>query len=423
VNLSFNKVKGTLFNFSFRSGGIVGKFLLIVYISKSMSFQDLGLYNILAVTVAWSVYMLGFEFYSYSLRHIVGERTTVIASHVFNQLIFHCFAYVLLLITSPLLVALNFIPLEFLAFFIFITIFDQLSQEFFRICVALDRSQFANFIYFIKTGLWIYPLMGVIIFKNEISINLIFTSWLIGTVAAFLLGACKLYSLQVLKFQKKYFDLRWIKKGLIVAFPFLIISVAQITMDFSDRYLIDYFLGKEQVGIYSFFYGIANVPITLITSVLVAQYYPKVINAYKFDMPIQERKTLIRNFLFQCIGFALIMSLVILFFIHYLLDFIGKEELVSNIGLFYMMLIQVVIFAVQVVVQTVLYARHEDRFLLYSAIAGAVLNIVLNLFLISRIGIMGAVISTIASMCIMLVWRLSFFKRSNTETKNRYGKL
>jgi O-antigen/teichoic acid export membrane protein len=191
-------------------------------------------------------------------------------------------------------------------------------------------------------------------------------------------------------------------------------------MDYSERYLIDYFLGKSDVGVYSFYYGIANVPTTLITSVLLAQYYPKIINIFKFKTSEAERKKIIRQFFFQCIGFALVINIVILLGIPFLLDFIGKRELMDHIDLFYLMLGQVMVFAIQIVVQTILYARHEDKFLLYSAVAGAVLNIFVNLYLIPSVGINGAAISTLLSMTLMLLVRLYFLRKSNHSEKN-YG--
>ncbi|MBT1690193.1 oligosaccharide flippase family protein [Dawidia soli] len=404
--ISFENVKGTLFNFGFRVGGIFAKFLLVVYISKEMSLEALGLYNIVAVTVAWSVYVIGFEFYAYSLRQIVGESPDVVAGHVFNQLAFHFTGFSFLLLLSPLLVILDFVPLEVLHYFILITIFDQMSQECFRILIALERSQFANFIYLLKSGLWVYPLLLLpTVFGWDINIHLILGSWVAGTVLSFFFGLWKLWTLRILRFRSVTLNIAWIRQGIVVAFPFLIISIAQQAMDFSDRYLIDYFLGKTEVGVYSFYYGIASVPTTLITSVLVAQYYPRVINVFKFDRPEAEKRDVIKRFLWQCIGLAIITSGAAVVLINPLLNFINRKELLDQISLFYLMLLQVIMFAVQVVVQTILYAKHFDRALLYSALAGAIINIGLNIWLIPVLGLYGATLSTIVAMLLILTIR------------------
>jgi len=419
VDLSIHLVRGTLFNFLCRSGSLLAKFLLVIYISKAMSLETLGLYNIVSVTVAWSVYVLGFEFYSFSLRQIVGENNQKISGFVFNQLVFHVFGFFLLAVLSPVLVAFDFIPSTLLVYFVIITFFDQLSQECYRICIALERPQFANFLHFVKSGLWVYPLLVLPIFHKDVTIHLILLAWVSGTFIALVIGIVKLVKLDIIRLQKANLDIAWIRKGVIVAFPFLIISVAQLTMDFSDRYFIDYFLGKADVGVYSFYYGIANVPTTLITSVLVATYYPKVINVYKFDRPLLEIRNLIRNFLWQSLGLALLICAMSIVLVHPLLDFIDKEQLLQEINLFYLMLVQVIIFSIQVVIQTELYAKHEDKFLLYSAVAAGVLNIVLNVLLIPRLGINAAAFSTILSMGVMLGLRLFLLMKSKHANENR----
>jgi O-antigen/teichoic acid export membrane protein len=410
---SFLKVKGTAFNFLCRSGGIFAKFLLVIYITKSMSLETLGLYNLISVTVAWSIYVLGFEFYSFSLRQIVGEKTEVIAYRVLNQFLFHAFAFLLLLLASPLLVVSNIIPVEVLGYFILITLFDQLSQEIYRICIAMERSQFANLLYFVKSGFWVYILLLAPLLGKTIDIHLIFGSWLGGTIIAFAMGAIKLHSLRIISFQKFKVDYKWIKTGIVVSLPFVIISTAQLTMDFSDRYLIDHFLGKRAVGIYSFYYGIANVPITLVTNVLVAQYYSRVINVYKFEEKMQDRSTIIKKFFWQSVAFALVICGGVTVLLKPLLIFVGKQELLSNINVFYVMLAHVLLFTVQSVVQTILYAKHKDKELLYSAIAGATFNIVLNLILLPHVGIMGAALATLISMFVMLVVRLYYLRAAN----------
>lgn len=416
VGHSVENIKGTLFNFACRSLGIFAKFLLVVYISKKMSFEALGLYNLVAVTVAWSVYVIGFEFHAYSLRRIVGESTSIVSNHVFNQMIFHLAGYSILFVLCPVLVALDFISLTLLPYFVLITIFDQISQEYFRICVALERSQFANFIHVIKSGLWVYPLLILpFFFKEEIDIHIILLSWLTGTVIACIIGTVKLVQLGVLSFKHVKLDVKWIKQGIAVAFPFLIISIAQLTMDFSDRYLIDYFLSKTEVGIYSFYYGIASVPITLITSVLAAQYYPRIINVYKFEASRSQQQAEFRGYLFQSVGLAVLSGVAALLLIRFLIDYIGDHQLIDSIVLFYLMLVQVVIFSVLVVVQTVLYAQHDDKYLLYSALGAAVLNILINLILIPAIGINGAALATIISMSLMLGVR---FFRMKTLKQN-----
>jgi len=403
-------------NFLLRVISVFAKFLLIIYISKVLSLEILGVYNIISVTVAWAVFVLGFEFYSFSLRQIAGETEEKVALFIFNQSVFHFVGFCVLILSSPLFVYFGFIPVNYILYFLGITLFDQLSQECYRICVALNRSQFANVIYLIKSGLWVYPLLLWPAFQKTIYIELILQFWLGANVLALIMGLYKFRQLNILSWKGLPLKLDWLYQGIKTSFPFLIISIAQLVIDFSDRYLIDYYLGKSDVGIYSFFYGIVNVPINLITNVLVAQYYSKILNNYKFETVQSERTKVNMAFLKQNLLFGLIMSAGCLICIHPLLNFVGKQELIGHLPLFYLMLAQVLLFSIQIVVQTVLYAKHQDRLLLYSAIGGSVTNVGLNIFLIPWFGVYGATTSTLLAMSFILVSRIILFKRNGKKS-------
>jgi len=403
-------------NFLLRVISVFAKFLLIIYISKVLSLEILGVYNIISVTVAWAVFVLGFEFYSFSLRQIAGETEEKVALFIFNQSVFHFVGFCVLILSSPLFVYFGFIPVNYILYFLGITLFDQLSQECYRICVALNRSQFANVIYLIKSGLWVYPLLLWPAFQKTIYVELILQFWLGANVLALMMGLYKFRQLNILSWKGFPLKLDWLYRGIKTSFPFLIISIAQLVIDFSDRYLIDYYLGKSDVGIYSFFYGIVNVPINLITNVLVAQYYSKILNNYKFETVQSERTKVNMAFLKQNLLFGLIMSAGCLICIHPLLNFVGKQELIGHLPLFYLMLAQVLLFSIQIVVQTVLYAKHQDRLLLYSAIGGSVTNVGLNIFLIPWFGVYGATTSTLLAMSFILVSRIILFKRNGKKS-------
>src|SRR5690606_32279841 len=218
------------------------------------------------------------------------------------------------------------------------------SQELYRLFLSFEQSQFSNLLYFIKTGLWIYCLYPLIYLGITVDVYTILLVWLSGTIAAFSLGVWQLKRLHILPLKNPVIDLGWIKKGILTSFPFLVSTISYLTIDFSDRYLINTFLGTKNVGIYSFYFGIANVPITLITNVITAQYYPKVIRFYQTKPPEPGRHRHIRNYILQNLGIALATSLGSIVLIRPLLEFIGRPELYENVNLFYLMLVQAFIF-------------------------------------------------------------------------------
>src|SRR5690606_311254 len=208
----------TIVNTALRAAGIFAKFLLIVYISKILSLEALGVYNLFSVTVAWSVFFIGFEFYSHSMRLLVGANTRSKQHYIFNQSLFHAAGFILLIPGGFLLSHLKIIDISLIPFFVGIVIFDELSQELYRLFLSFEQSQFSNLLYFIKTGLWIYFLFPLIYLGITVDVYTILLVWLSGTIAAFSLGVWQLKRLRVLPLKNPVIDLGWIKKGILTSF-------------------------------------------------------------------------------------------------------------------------------------------------------------------------------------------------------------
>src|SRR5690606_12779423 len=212
----------TFVNTALRGAGIFARFLLIVFISKALSLETLGIYNLFSITVAWSMFLIGFEFYSHSMRLLVGAETRLIQHYVFNQSLFHVVGFIILIPGGFLLCYGGLMNISLVPLFIAIVIFDQLSQELYRLFLGLERSQLSNLLYFIKTGLWIYFLLLLIKSGIIIDIYVILLCWLVGTMTSFFLGIWKLVNMRILPFKNPRLDLQWIKKGIITSFPFLV---------------------------------------------------------------------------------------------------------------------------------------------------------------------------------------------------------
>lgn len=395
----------------YRLAGVAGKFLLILYISKILSLEELGIYNIFTATVAWSVFLLGFEFHWFSTREIVGEDKTKISQFIFSQFIFHLFGMILIPVIVGVVFFLGFIPGSLLIFFVLITLFDQLSQEGTRILIALNQPQISNLIFFVKHGVWIYVLFGLMsIGVFDINLTIILFFWFFSIIIGFLIVIYNLNKLNLLRRENLKFNLKWVKLGMKTSWPFLLATISSLIIDYSNRYFIDYFLGKESVGIYGFYFGIANIPISLITSVFVAQNSPRLIAVYKYEGDnVAEKKSIVRQFILQNLLIVISFTIVSVFSIHWLLMYIDKQELVNKIEVFYLMLIYVFIFSIDTVVNSILYSKRFDKLLLGSSVAGGIINLILNYFLIPRFGLVGAVYSTIGSVICMFLIRISPF--------------
>ena len=97
-----------IINLGLRGSVLASKFLTVFIIAYFLSPSDVALYGIVAATVAYSLYALGFDFYNYSIRELLsGDRTDWLPK-IRNQLAFFFFSY---LIVLPSLLAIFFLEL------------------------------------------------------------------------------------------------------------------------------------------------------------------------------------------------------------------------------------------------------------------------------------------------------------------------
>ena len=182
--------------------------------------------------------------------------------------------------------------------------------------------------------------------------------------------------------------------------------------DSSDRYLITYFLGLNSVGIYSAAYSFGSL-IQLFVSPLQLILLPALSNLYdenKIDEIIVYMSHSLRYFLLVSIPavFALSSLAKPLLRIFTTQDFLSGWLVIPIIALSGLL---AGIFQIFV---NIMFLVKETKSITYINLAGAVLNVLINLFLIPLIGILGAAISTLLAYFFMAVFcthiSLKYFK-------------
>ena len=83
-----------------RAVTLASKFLLIVALAKYLEPSELGIFGLIGVTVALTIYIAGFEFYAYNTRELLKRDDNEKPKLIKDQLVFHLFSY---LFVFPLL--------------------------------------------------------------------------------------------------------------------------------------------------------------------------------------------------------------------------------------------------------------------------------------------------------------------------------
>lgn len=84
-------LKTSFINITLRGIPIVCKYLLLIFISKYLSLEDLGIYNMFVTTIVIGIFILGFSFDSYTNRELQIEKNKL--PLIRDQYVFHTFNY------------------------------------------------------------------------------------------------------------------------------------------------------------------------------------------------------------------------------------------------------------------------------------------------------------------------------------------
>ncbi len=394
-------------NLALRGLSVISKLFLVIYLGKYFSLEDLGTYHIFAVSLALFVFVLGFEFHSFSSREYEKMEVDEVGKYFSNQLLFLLLTYFpgILLILG--FFSFDLLGWEFFLPFSLVLFFDLLAMQTGVLLAARKLSIWFNFLFFLRGGLWIYAFVGWSHFVNPLGIKELLIFWVIGVGIALFL-ALTLVRLKGL-WQPKGFrpDWAWIKKGVKTSLTFYVLVIFMRLIDYLDRYFLEFFNGREDVGIYSFFSGISNVPITLIGAAVTIQFMPLFLRAYR-EGERDIKVKLAKEYMGLVLGILLFVFAGVYVFLDPLLVFVDKRELMDHKDVLWALLIAATFFALGTFPQLVLYSRRNDKLLLLTGFFGLLVCIAGNYFLIPKYGIIGAAYAAIITRGSILLSRSYF---------------
>lgn len=199
-------------------------------------------------------------------------------------------------------------------------------------------------------------------------------------------------------------------KGFYVGSAMFLSTIFLKIIEYSDRYFITYFINEKELGIYFFFFQIANLVNVIVYTAFISFVYPSIMKS----VYSQSQKTLQiaqNSIIKNTIALTILFAVLSLFFMNDLLDFIDRPELYEKRSVFYIHLAGAFFFNLSFASHFVLIAEEKEKLILKVTLASCIVNVVLNLSLIPVIGIYGAAISLLCSNIIMFIIKLIYEKR------------
>lgn len=400
-----------IINLILRGLTLGSKFLLSIYLVKFLSLEANGEYGIFVATISLLTYILGMDFYSFNNREILQNNIDDAGSKIKDQFILFFFIYLLVLPSLYFIGLFDFLGHQYLLIFYIILIFDHLSTELYRLLVVFSKPIQANINLFLRTGIWILVLISAwhYDFKDLKNLESVFYFWMVGSIISVIYSIFSLSNLSIKIPWNSKINNKWILRGLKIAMPFFIATLSYKIIQFADRYMVEYYLGTKQTGVYFFFSNISMLIETFVQTTVVMIYSPKLIASFNEDKV--KQLTIFKKFSKEVIIYSLIAVLGVCLMIYPLLYIVEKTDLYNSIGVFFVMTSTRLIFNISLIYHFKLYVSKKDKVIMISTLTALFFNIILNVILIPAYGLIGGSLATLISIFVMMAMKQFYAKQ------------
>lgn len=364
-----------LTNILLRAVTLGARFLLIFFLARYLVPAELGLYGLLIATIGYALYLLGLDFYTFTTRELLKRPADkwggLLKSH-------GVLALTLYAIFLPILLSVflsGSLPWSLVYWFFVLVVLEHINQELMRLLIAISEPLMANAVLFFRQGVWAVIVSGVMYFCPEYrSLEFVLFAWCIGGTLALLLAVYRLSQLRIKGWSYKV-DWHWIGKGLKVALPLLVATLALRALFTIDRYWLEALGGLEVLGAYVLFVGLSNALLAFLDAGVFAFIYPGLIRSFQEQNEFAYKQGL-KKLAVQTITLSFVFVVFALFLIGPLLIWLDKPLYIEQQALFPWVLLATVIYAIGMVPHYALYAQGLDAPIIKSHIAGLLVFIV-----------------------------------------------
>lgn len=376
--------------------GLLGFITLIIY-TRFLTPEQYGRFSLVFGAFAFVV-TLSFSWLEQSILRFFDEHTQKNRDEFFSTIFLLVVSYISVLSIFSFVI-LNYIMdiTPELLILINIAIVLYPINALYKIILQILRSDrkaslysvFSSFFIIIYVIL-IYCMLRFLGFKEEgLMIGYLIAYFLLLISQLIILRKDYSFNFRFNLFSKDYM-LEYIKYGS----PWLGVAVGTFLLSKVDRYLIEYYLTTDLVGIYSMTYSLAEKSIMQFASLLTISTLPVLIKDFNEDD--DNSLTKMMEELLKIYGILFIPAAFGLAFLseEILLVFLGEEFYVTN-SIFILISFAAVFEAVRIVFGRPFMLKKKTYFFPVLYLSSGMINIILNIILIPRIGINGAAIATI----------------------------
>jgi len=381
--------------------------LLIFLLTRNLTVNEYGVYSLLSSTKMVATVVLELGLVQFMITKLSGEKRKKKIISFFSINIFELvFLIIILGILSLSLVQkpiLSFLKIgDFSVHFnimLIIIFFSVLIRLYSGYLSADKKLEFVSLVNILRNCLWTAFLLAIFLAFGGFTLKTAMLMWLAGTIISFLAQILYLRKDITDAIKLRIFDSKILKKGLFFSLPLVPAILGNWIIVLGDRYMIAYFMDTAAVGIYSLAYSLVTLIIS-IGAVAIIIIYPYIAEAWNKK---RNHYTLF-NISLKYVLLLVVPSIVGLF--------VMKGQIITLVsGIAYLPAVPLISILVMYPLLALiielfyknLLLRNKTKIIGIVYLFGAVLNVMLNLWLIPKIGIYGAAVSTITTYLVMFV--------------------
>ena len=371
--------------------------------SKHFSEDKFGEYSLIGSIITVLIYIVGLDFYNFSIRNILkGDRNKNIRiNKVFSTFILYLIIYVVLfLILYPIFHTISYVK-PYILLIIFLGFTEHLSQEIYRLQIAFKKVLLANSLFFFRTISWVLVLLYKIWFNEPITLQFLLQIWLIANVLVILIVGLYEFNSNYKDLIKSKFDKNWVKKGLKIAMVFFAGTISLKMIEYSSRFILDFFVEKELTGVFIFYANIATLVTVYINTIVISFEMPTLIettNAKNIKTNLKAFEKLLKQHI-------VVVIVGILLVIKPILMWQNKPLFEVYLPILFLMLVGVGMMNYSFKEHLHLYILHKDKILLKILVLTNIISLFLTIGLTALFGIYGTAVSFLISGVVLFYFR------------------
>lgn len=399
-----------LFNLGMRGMTLLAKFLLIFFLARFLEPHELGLYGLLVAAIGYALYLLGLDFYAYTTRELLKYDRAHWGGMLKSQ---GALTLVLYSIVLPLLLLVfvgGKLPWWAAGWFFALIILEHLNQEASRLLIAVSDPLFASAALFLRQGAWVLLLVPAMYADPDIRmLASVLVAWTVGGFVALSLCVWRLISMRMGGWSLPV-DWSWIVKGVRVALPLLVATLAIRALFTIDRYWLESLAGLDVLGAYVLFISIATAMGAFLEAGVFVFAYPGLIAAFQKEQPANFRlgmRKLCMQTVFLVIGFCILA----LSLIDPLLHWLDRPLYREHVEVFPWVLLAMALYNLSMIPHYALYAQRLDRAIIQSHIVALLLFVPVTWSLVSTWPTLAVPVGLCVAFSLVLVWKVAAYIR------------